>query len=89
MRLSILFLFEVRTEDAALMKERVAVDFFYMMRSQDFIDKRRVIHKYSVSGGLSGWDPPDPISNSEVKPASANGTARVTVWESRTSPEFF
>ena len=29
---------------------------------------------------------PDPISNSEVKPFSADDTARVTLWESRTLP---
>jgi hypothetical protein len=41
----------------------------------------------SVSGGYSGDVTPDPISNSEVKLASANGTARETVWESRTPPD--
>ena len=41
-----------------------------------------------VFGGYSGRDTPDPISNSEVKPASADGTARGTVWESRSSPGF-
>ena len=30
---------------------------------------------------------PDPIPNSEVKPFRADGTARGTVWESRTPPE--
>jgi hypothetical protein len=30
---------------------------------------------------------PDPIPNSEVKHLRANGTARVTAWESRTLPE--
>ena len=37
-------------------------------------------------GGLSGGGPPDPISNSEVKPSSADGTATETLWESRSSP---
>ena len=32
---------------------------------------------------------PDPIPNPEVKPHSVDGTARVTVWESRTSPGIF
>src|SRR5690606_27532302 len=41
-----------------------------------------------VSGGYSGRVTPDPIPNSEVKPASADGTARETVWESRTSPDY-
>ena len=40
-----------------------------------------------ISGGRSDRVPPDPISNSEVKPVSADGTARVTVWESRSSPD--
>ena len=31
----------------------------------------------------SGVDPPDPISNSEVKHASADDTWRVASWESR------
>ena len=43
---------------------------------------------YTVSGGYSGEVTPDPISNSEVKLASANGTARETLWESRTPPDF-
>ena len=29
---------------------------------------------------------PDPIPNSEVKPSRADGTARVTAWESRSPP---
>ena len=32
---------------------------------------------------------PGPIPNPEVKPHSVDGTARVTVWESRTSPGIF
>ena len=42
-----------------------------------------------VSGGYRGEVTPDPIPNSEVKLAIANGTARETVWESRTPPDFF
>jgi hypothetical protein len=38
------------------------------------------------SGDHSKGETPDPIPNSEVKPFSADGTARETVWESRTSP---
>ena len=37
-------------------------------------------------GDYSGGATPDPIPNSEVKPSSADGTARETVWESRSSP---
>ena len=44
-------------------------------------------HISTIFGGYSGRVTPDPIPNSEVKPASADGTARETVWESRTPPE--
>src|SRR5919202_5562648 len=37
-------------------------------------------------GDDSGGDTPLPIPNREVKPASADGTARETSWESRSSP---
>ena len=37
-------------------------------------------------GGHSKEDPPVPIPNTEVKLFSADGTARATVWESRSSP---
>ncbi len=40
-----------------------------------------------VFGGNVGGVIPDPIPNSEVKPSRADGTARVTAWESRTPPE--
>ena len=39
------------------------------------------------SGGYSEGATPVPISNTEVKSFSADGTARVTVWESRTPPD--
>ena len=42
-----------------------------------------------VSGGYRDKVTPDPISNSEVKLVIADGTARVTVWESRTPPDLF
>jgi hypothetical protein len=38
------------------------------------------------SGGHSERETPVPIPNTEVKPLSVDGTARVTVWESRTLP---
>jgi hypothetical protein len=37
-------------------------------------------------GDRSEGDPPVPIPNTEVKPLSPDGTACVSVWESRTSP---
>ncbi len=43
----------------------------------------------TVSGGYGGGATPDPIPNSEVKPSCADGTAWVTMWESRSPPELF
>ena len=37
-------------------------------------------------GDLSEEDPPVPIPNTVVKLLSPDGTARASVWESRTSP---
>ena len=37
-------------------------------------------------GDPSEEDPPVPIPNTEVKLLSPDGTARASVWESRTSP---
>jgi hypothetical protein len=42
-----------------------------------------------VFGGYSDRATPDPIPNSEVKPVCADGTARETVWESRSLPRLF
>ena len=39
-----------------------------------------------LSGGVSGREPPVPIPNTEVKPASADGTWGVVPWESRSPP---
>ena len=39
-----------------------------------------------VLGDYSEGETPVPIPNTEVKPFSADGTAWVTVWESRTLP---
>ena len=41
-----------------------------------------------VSGGFSGGGTPVPIPNTEVKLSSADDTARVTVWESRSLPDY-
>ena len=40
-------------------------------------------------GGHRSRVTPVPIPNTEVKPATADGTAWVTVWESRSPPGFF
>jgi hypothetical protein len=42
-----------------------------------------------LPGDQSGEVTPVSIPNTEVKLPCADGTARVTVWESRTSPGFF
>jgi hypothetical protein len=44
---------------------------------------------HNFFGGDSKGETPVPIPNTEVKPFSADGTARVTVWESRTLPKIF
>ena len=41
---------------------------------------------FRFCGGHSKEDPPVPIPNTEVKLFCADGTARATVWESRTPP---
>ncbi len=40
----------------------------------------------SFPGDFSGGATPVPIPNTAVKPSSPDGTAWVTVWESRTLP---
>ncbi len=49
----------------------------------------RKLRRVEFSGDDSGGATPDPIPNSEVKSSSADGTAGVTLWESRTSPGLF
>ena len=49
----------------------------------------RVPFDHGYAGDPSGGALPDPIPNSVVKPSSADGTARETVWESRSSPAPF
>ena len=41
---------------------------------------------YDFVGDLTAGDPPVPIPNTEVKPRRADGTARESVWEIRSSP---
>ena len=43
----------------------------------------------NLAGDNSEEATPDPIPNSEVKLFSVDGTAWVTMWESRSSPAFF
>ena len=49
----------------------------------------RIPKSRRFSGDFVGRVTPVPIPNTEVKPAGADGTARVTVWESRKSPGLF
>ena len=56
--------------------------------SQDFVTLCSSSDERQIFGGYSDRVTPDPISNSEVKPVCADGTARETVWESRTSPDY-
>ena len=44
---------------------------------------------HHFSGDFVDRVTPVPIPNTEVKPVGADGTARVTVWESRKSPGLF
>ncbi len=45
-----------------------------------------IIPVFRFLGDHGGGETPVPIPNTEVKPFSADGTAWVTVWESRTLP---
>ena len=45
-------------------------------------------HLAGFPGGHSTLEPPDPISNSEVKRCSADGSTRFPSCESRSSPGF-
>ena len=45
-------------------------------------------YSFFRKGDEGGGDTPLPIPNREVKPASADGTAGETLWESRSSPIF-
>ena len=49
----------------------------------------RAASAHRFSGGYGGGATPDPIPNSVVKPSSADGTAGVTLWESRTLPDLW
>ena len=48
--------------------------------------QRMVPASTEIFGGHSEEVPPVPIPNTEVKLFSADGTARETVWESRSPP---
>ena len=48
-----------------------------------------IFDKIRFPGGHRSRVTPVPIPNTEVKPATADGTAWVTVWESRSLPGLF
>lgn len=51
------------------------------------LEERLILANFA--GVFSDEATPDPIPNSEVKPASGDGSAAVTLWESSTMPAFF
>jgi hypothetical protein len=55
------------------------------VKSFSFRNKKLLKFAGVYSGGVT----PDPIPNSEVKPASGDGSAAVTLWESSTMPAFY
>ena len=53
------------------------------------LESSSAVHSLTTDfGGHSDRVTPVPIPNTEVKPASADGTWGVTPWESRTPPDF-
>src|SRR5580704_13030722 len=62
-----------------------------MLRVHCAVPETRARHHGPTSpqscGGNSEGETPGPIPNPEVKPFSADGTARGTAWESRTPPD--
>ena len=48
---------------------------------------RRTQRVKKVFGDLTGGETPVPIPNTEVKPTRADGTNRVSGWESRSLPK--
>ena len=51
------------------------------------IVKALIQSSFKFSGDFVERVTPVPIPNTEVKPLGADGTARVTAWESRKSPD--
>ncbi len=60
-----------------------------MERSQGQPGQCARLFSSKISGGHGGGVTPVPIPNTEVKPASADGTWGETPWESRTPPDHF
>ena len=49
-------------------------------------DQKPMTNDCNFVGDLTAGVPPVPIPNTEVKPRRADGTARESVWEIRSSP---
>ena len=62
------------------MPREIELYFVFKVRPRDSVGPK-------VSGGYVGGVTPVLIPNTEVKPSRADGTARETVWESRTLPD--
>ena len=58
-------------------------------RSKTTNHSRLATYGFRILGDHSEGETPVPISNTEVKPFNADGTAWVAVWESRTLPRFY
>ena len=56
------------------------------LKGDSLTEKWCVFFQKSFSGGPSEEETPVPIPNTAVKLLSADGTAWVTVWESRSLP---
>ena len=71
--------------------------FFDIVRDDRLCDEMWLIATFRKAGprtdkfpgGYRGRVPPVPIPNTEVKPATADGTACVGAWESRSLPGLF
>jgi hypothetical protein len=63
--------------------EHLGLGHLLLFRISDFVLR---IYVFRFLGDHGGGETPVPIPNTEVKPFSADGTAWVTVWESRTLP---
>ena len=59
----------------------------FVIRVNSEFAKFDIAFIFTFSGGYGGGATPDSIPNSEVKTSSADGTAWVTVWESRSLPD--
>ena len=82
---------EALSSKAVQAQTRVAENFVVSALSwcASSISSLRIALFLQFSGGYIGGVTPVPIPNTEVKPTRADGTARETVWESRSLPDPF